>query len=222
MMNQTIRLHWHFHCNRVACRGPNLYKTAAMRLTIIAIPVLLLTLTACSPSRTSMTEQNDNPLTASRYGEELADTMANFIITDDPIIDDPTMRTIIEREIERGKDIAAEARKRQNEGFMGPIITIKTEAFGYVLYVDDTLYLSSDFAMKPGPAPHVYITTVVDPRDGAFPDATAIDLGPLQAAYGPQKYVVPKQKEAGKLRTFVLYDTELHLINGFAQLSRTY
>lgn len=193
-----------------------------MRPTLFAIPVLLLILTACSGSTTSISQQNKNPLVASRFGDELADTMANLIITHDPIIDDPAMRTVIEREIERGKDIAADAREIQNDGWMGAIITVKTETFGYALYVDTTLYLSSDFATKPGPAPHVYLTTVVDPRDVAFPDDTAIDLGPLQTVYGAQQYKVPKQKEPSKLRTFVLYDETLHSISGFAQLSRTY
>lgn len=191
-----------------------------MRITSF-IPVVLLTLTACTPGQTSISEQNTNPLTASRYGDELADGMANLIIENDPVISDPEMREIVEEEIERGKDIAAAAREIQSEGMMGVIIGIKAPTTGFALYHENTLYLSSDFSTAPGASVRAYLTTAVDPRDTTdFPDATAVDLGVLQAAYGPQQYAVPSQKEEGKLRTFVLYDTKLNIIYGFAQLSK--
>jgi len=190
-----------------------------MRTTLFIIPALL-TLAACSPAQTSISEQNKNPLTASRYGDELADTMANFVITEDPIAKDPEIRKIIDSEIERGKEIADEARQIQNKGWMGVIIQIKADVIGHVLYHGDTLYLSSNFETSPGAELHLYLTTVVDPRDAAFPDPTAVDLGIVQAAYGPQQYAVPPQEDEGKLRTFVLYDTRLQQIYGFAQLSK--
>lgn len=190
-----------------------------MRTTLFIIPALLA-LAACSPVQTSISEQNKNPLTASRYGDELADTMANFIITEDPITKDPDVLKTINSEIERGKDIANEARTIQNAGWMGPILQLKADVIGYVLYSSDTLYLSSDFETSPGPSLHLYLTTVVDPRDGTFPDPTAIDLGSLQAAYGPQQYAVPRQQDEGKLRTFVLFDSRLKQIYGFAQLAK--
>lgn len=190
-----------------------------MRTTPI-IPFLLLALTACSAGQTSIPEQNNNPLTASRYGDELADTMANFIIGNDPIVNDPDMRALIESEIERGKDIAAAAREIHSEGALGAIIGLKAATTGFALYHENTLYFSSDFSTNPGASLHVYLTTIVDPRDTEFPDSTAIDLGKLQAAYGPQQYSVPSQKEEDKLRTVVLFDSKLKMVYGFAQISK--
>jgi len=184
------------------------------------IPFFLLALAACTPGQTNISEQNTNPLTASRYGDELADAMANYIINNDPIIEDPEMRTLIESEIERGKDISAAAREIQSESSLGAIIGLKAATTGFALYHENTLYFSSDFSTSPGASLHVYLTTIVDPRDVEFPDSTAIDLGSLQAIYGPQQYSVPSQKEEDKLRTFVLFDTKLTMIYGFAQLSK--
>lgn len=185
------------------------------------LPTLLLALAACTPVQTSISEQNQNPLTASRYGDELADTMANFIISDDPIIKDAATRKLIENEIARGKDIATSAREIVGDGLFGGIISIKADVMGYALLADNVLYLSSDFISDPGASLHVYLTTVVDPRDVAFPDATAIDLGSLQATYGPQQYDVPVHDDPNAIRTFVLYDTKLKIIYGFAQISKS-
>lgn len=191
-----------------------------MRTTPL-IPFLLLALTACSAGETSISEQNANPLTASRYGDELADTMADFIIGNDPaVVNNPDIRAIVESEIERGKDIAAAAREIHSESSLGAIIGIKSAMTGFALYHKNTFYLSSDFSTSPGASLHVYLTTVVDPRDTDFPDSTAIDLGALQAVYGPQQYSVPSQKEEDKLRTFVLFDTKLKMVYGFAQISK--
>jgi hypothetical protein len=148
--------------------------------------------------------------------------MANLIITNDPMIQDASMRKVVEAEIGRGKDIAESARFIQGQGIFGTIIPIKGDTTGIALYVDDTLYLSSDFSSDPGPSIHVYLTTIVDPRDAVFPDASTVDLGELQAVYGAQQYAVPQQKNTADLRTFVLYDTKLKMLYGFAQISKTY
>lgn len=184
------------------------------------IPVLLLALSACSSAGTSVAEQNRNPLTASRYGDELADSMANLIIMEDPAAKDPDVRKIIESEIARGKSIAEDARDIQSKGWLGGLIGIKGQVSGYVLYLPDELYLSSDFMTTPGSSLRAYLTTTIDPRDAVFPDPTALDIGSLQASYGAQAYRVPAQQEPGKFRTFVIYDTRLKMIYGFAQLSR--
>lgn len=192
-----------------------------MRITpLFAVLGLTLGLAACSGSQTSITRENRNPLTASRYGDELADTMANLVIANDPILKDAAIKATVEEQITLGKQIGAEARAKQAEGMQGTLIPVTAEALGYVLYVDDTLYLSSDFQAKPGAALHAYMTVVVDPRDGTFPDATAIDLGSLQSVYGAQQYDVPHQENPMLYRTFVLYDAKLKRIEAFAQLSK--
>lgn len=186
------------------------------------IPVLLLVLSACSSPGTSVADQNRNPLTASRYGDELADSMANLIIMEDPAAQDPALRTLIESEIARGKSIGEDARAIQSKGWLGGLIGIKGQVSGYVLYLPNELYLSSDFMTTPGPSLHAYLSTTIDPRDAAFPDPSAVDIGSLQAAYGAQTYSVPAQQEPGQFRTFVIYDTRLKMIYGFAQLSRSF
>lgn len=177
-------------------------------------------LTACGPTTTSIDQQNANPLVASRYGDELADTMANLVIQNDPIIKEPGMQQIIEKEIARGKSIAMNARETQAQGMKGQIIALKESVIGSVLLFSDTLYFSSDFEAKPGPDLHVYLTTIVDPRDETFPDATALDLGTIQSSYGAQQYNISSSIDPVKMRTLVLFDTKLRRIYGFAQLSK--
>ena len=174
-------------------------------------------LTSCGNNDMSLKGHLENPLTAARYGEELADRMANLIIQNDPAVESIGQK-VLEKKIAEAKDMAQQARAIQDRGMFGGIIPIEQTVTGYGLYVDDTLYLSSDFMTDPGPSLHVYLSEIVDPRDG-FPDSSALDLGQLKAAYGPSVYDVPPTKNPQLLRTLVFYDTELKIIYGFAQLS---
>jgi hypothetical protein len=189
-------------------------------LPLVAVSAVLLA--ACNaPHMTSIDQELQNPLTASRYGDELADGMANIIIQDDPILKEDGVREKIENEIRRGKEISADAQDKQSEGVMGGILPMGADSTGYALYVDGTLFLSSDFSTTPGPSLHVYLTNAIDPRDVEFPDESALDLGEIQSAFGAQQYEVPEQKEGAEpLRTFVLFDKTLKRIYGFAQLSK--
>ena len=187
----------------------------------VFIAASLALLSACSgTAQTSIEEQNRNPLTASRYGDELADSMANMVIQEDPVSKDPVTRKIIDAEIERGKTIGDDARMKHQEGMRGGFVEIKAEVMGYVLYVDDTVYFSLEFLSEPGADLRVLHTTVVDPRDVAFPDPTSIDLGPLQSVYGAQQYSVPHQEKPELYRTVVIFDKKLKRIYGFVQLSK--
>ena len=180
-----------------------------------------VTLSACtSASYSSISQENLNPLVASRYGDELADTMANFIIQNDPIAKDEALRKIIDAQIIAGKQIADDARKEQSDGLKGGLLAVQVPTNGYALYLNDALYFSSDFETKPGAELHVYLTTEVDPRGVAFPDKTAIDLGILQKAYGAQQYDVPPQDNPTLYRTLVLWDKKLSITYAFAQLSK--
>lgn len=187
-----------------------------------AILLFSLLLAACGSTalHTSIDEQNKNPLTASRYGDELADTMANIVINNDPILQQAGVRAVIDAEIARGKETSNRARETQARGMKGALIPIKEEIDGFVLYVDDTLFLSSDFDTKPGPELHAYLTTGVDPRDVPFPEKMSIDLGMIQNIFGAQQYSVPHQDKRELYRTFVLYDKKLGRLYGFAQLSK--
>lgn len=188
---------------------------------LLITSTMLVLLSACSgSSQTSIKEENRNPLTASRYGDELADTMANMVIQDDPAAKDPAMRTIIDAQIELGKKLGDDARMKHQEGMKGGFVQIRAEVIGYVLYVDDTMFFSPDFMTEPGADLRVLHTTVVDPRDVKFPDPTSIDLGALQSVYGPQQYSVPHQEKPELYRTLVLFDNKLKRIYGFVQLSK--
>ncbi len=175
---------------------------------------ITLSLSACS------THTSSNPLTDSRYGDELADTLANLIIQSDPLSKDPTMLKTINDNIAMAKDMGNSARDQMAEGMQGAIIALNQDVVGYVLTLDGTLYFSSEFVTDPGLDLHVYLTEAVDPRDGAFPDPSAVDLGKLQSPYGAQSYAITSKKSPELLRTFVLYDRTLNRIYGFAQLSK--
>ncbi|OGJ61328.1 hypothetical protein A3A67_05085 [Candidatus Peribacteria bacterium RIFCSPLOWO2_01_FULL_51_18] len=190
----------------------------------LVLPLILsIMLAGCRSgiTNTDIDKQNQNPLTASRYGDELAYTMADLVIQNDPIATNPKIRAIIDREIARGKETANTGRELTAQGMNGAIIPIKEEVIGFALYLNDILYFSSEFYSKPGPSLHVFLTTIVDPRDAAtFPDSTTLDLGLLKAAYGPQEYEVPGQSNPELYRTLVLWDTELNRLYAFAQLSK--
>jgi hypothetical protein len=175
---------------------------------------ITLSLSACS------THTSSNPLTDSRYGDELADTLANLIIQSDPITKDPKMLQTINDNIAKAKDMGNSARDQMAEGMQGAIIALHQDVAGYILTLDGILYISSEFMTDPGLDLHVYLTETVDPRDGIFPDPTAIDLGALKTPYGAQSYRITSKKSPELLRTFVLYDKTLKRLYGFAQLSK--
>ncbi len=163
---------------------------------------------------------SDNPLVESRRAEGLADTLANLIIQKDPITKEKGMIEKINNEIAATKTHLIEVQEQMSTGFRGAILSIQEDAHGYVLYLDDTLYFSSDFDADPGINLHAYLTTSVDPREGKFPDTTALDLGKMSIPYGAQSFAVPHQKRPELYRTFVLFDITLKRLYGFAQLSR--
>ncbi len=193
-----------------------------MRTILLCLTTGLM-LTACSATQsiktTSIDEQNSNPLTAARYGDRLADALANLIIMKHPVTGKPENVAIIQTEIAKAKGISADARQRMAMGKQGAFIPIDGDTLGYALMLNGKLYFSSEFDTKPGVDVHVYLTTVADPRDISFPDKNAVDLGSLQAAYGPQVYAVPTQADAKTYRTLVLWERKLKLLYAFVQLA---
>ncbi len=201
--------------------GKNMPTMKHSPLVLSAAFLATLSLSACgSQAGTTIAEENQNPLVASRYGDELADSMANLVIQNDEIIKDPIARSAIDAQITFGKQLGTDARQVQAQGMKGTLIPIKMEMAGDALYVSDMLFLASDFSTKPGPELHVLLSTAVDPRDIAFPDPSVIDLGVIQSIYGAQQYRVPHQKNPMLYRTLVLFDRKLSRIYGFAQLSK--
>lgn len=186
---------------------------------LLPLLTLSIVLASCATNNTTTLErENANPLTAQQYGEELADTLANLIIQKDSITKDAATVERIQSSIQDAKSIADAAQERMQQGMAGALLRVKAVVEGYALYLHDTLYFSPDFYTKPGPDLHVYLSKAVDPRDGTFPDASAIDLGPLQRIEGAQEYAVPSQKNPKEFLSVALWDRSLGLLYGFAQI----
>ncbi|MBI2636283.1 hypothetical protein HYW84_03080 [Candidatus Peregrinibacteria bacterium] len=187
----------------------------------------LLSLVACAtvsrgPLSMPLQERLRNPLVAERYWSELTEHMADLFRFKDPITKDAVKAAIIDSERLRALDMVAKARTLKSEGISGMFLqpTMNETAIGEVLLRGNILSFGTTFLINPNPSVHVYLTTVVDPRDAKFPDATSLDLGLIQTAFGPQEYGVPAGKENSGFRTAVLYDTMLARLIGFAQLSK--
>lgn len=172
-------------------------------------------------------ERLKNPLYAEYYYDDMTEIMTTLVLREDSALDAPGIRDVLDRTRNDSLTRANAANALQLEGTMGTFISEREFVLGDALLLDDVLYLGPTFDSAPGPSLRVYLTTVVDPRDAAFPDPTAVDLGRVKDQYGAQSFVVPPQKVAGtggtaapRLRTVVLWDPELQLIYGFVQLSR--
>jgi len=181
-----------------------------------------LVLAGCTASDGEISlEQNlQNPLYAERYAEVLVDRIVELKIQNDPILEDDTKAALIEEVRKEWLEVGRDARKKQREGFSGFLISINETTRGELLYVDNTLYTDTLFEVSPGPDLHLYISTIVDPRDVEFPDDTAIDLGQLRSAYGAQKYSVPVVDDPQLYRTVVVWDNKLERLFGFAQIGK--
>lgn len=159
----------------------------------------------------------ENPLFAERYHDDLVEHMVDLVLQNDPLATDEEMKDIVEDTRVEGLAGATDATDRQREGLIGPIQSDFDLAFGEALLLNGTLFLSPDFEAVPGPNLHIMLSTVLDPRDGSFPDEAAVDLGAVNP-FGAQALALPADAPEG-LRTLVLYDLKLKRIYGFAQLS---
>lgn len=185
----------------------------------LSFPLAVLLLAACAPGTSAdLRMRLENPLYAEQYYDELVDSMVNMELQNDPLVKDPAMKELIEETRTEALRLSNEADEQQNKGLIGAIMSDFGYAAGEALLLDNTLYLGATFSTIPGPELHVYLTTVVDPRDGTFPDDTAMDLGAIHNAYGDQSYDLPEETDPTGLRTLVLWDEQLKRIYGFAQL----
>lgn len=196
-----------------------------MKKTFIA-SLALLTLTACqnnTGNEQSLSYLLENPLFAERYSEAMVDTMVEFEIYEDPIIEDEEKMKIIDKTKEKWLKVAQQSRVDQRNGSKGSFTPINEFTAGEVLFTDGKVYLAPDFASVPGPSVHFFLSTVVDPRDSDFPDESAIDLGVMRSNLGTGRYDVEVEiDDPIKYRSLVLFDTELERLYGFAQISPLY
>jgi hypothetical protein len=110
-----------------------------------------------------------------------------------------------------------EAQALIDTGRRGAFVPAQLEVTGRVALLGDVLYVGPDFFSPGGVDVRLMLTTVVDPRDGAFPDETAMDVGALPYVSGAWSLPVALP-EGHQFRTVVLYDRALGIVQGFAQI----
>ena len=162
----------------------------------------------------------DNPLYLERYSESMVDRLTELEIQKDPILENGNKKTYIERTKKKWLEISRKARNTQLQTRTGEFHRMQEYVRGEVLLMDHTLYIGTLFETDAGPELHIYLTTVLDPRDHNFPDETSVDLGLLKSPFGTQYYDVPESEHYEKFRTVVLWDKALDRLYGFAQLAR--
>jgi hypothetical protein len=192
------------------------HHTVPMQRTSIVALLSVLLLSACGSSQANI---GGNPLVQIQHDEELADSLANIIIQKDPLADDASTRAILENGIAKAKESLAATQALKRGSISGPFIAVYESVEGWALFQNGTLYLSSDFHSRPGLDLHLYLTTVVDPRDAVFPDITAVDLGRIEYPYGAMALKGPTGDAAKNIRSLVLWDAKLKRLHGFVQLS---
>lgn len=194
-------------------------KTLSSAAVLFAVTAVLA---GCTGKQQGMSIKKhlENPLFAERFAESMVDRLVEIEILKDPIMEDSSRKAYVEEERKAWLEVARDAREKQRMGTAGNIVSINEYAKGDMLYVEDRLYFSTLFEVDPLPALHVYLTTIVDPRDVAFPDETALDLGGIQTPYGAQTYDVPAVDNPLLYRTVVLWDKELGRLHSFVQLSK--
>jgi len=185
-----------------------------------ALPALLL-LAACGSTadELSLSEQLKNPLYAERYYDSRTDHMVNLVLQNDPLAEDESLKDVIEKYRVESLRQANKATQEQGRGMRGAILSDFSYGHGEALLLDNTLYIGADFDIVPGPDLRVYVSTVVDPREGAFPDETAVELGVLKTAFGAHSYALPESDPPrSDLRSVVFYDRRFKRIYAFAQM----
>jgi len=191
-----------------------------LRRTLIGLS-LLITLTGCRPAVSKMQQYDpfDNPLYAKRYYDELLENLVSLSLHKDPMLQEKGKEKIVDRARRNALAKVQETKQKQQGGTKGVFIPMEEYARGTALLTGNTLYLSPDFEGTPGLSLHLFLTTAVDPRDVEFPDADAIDLGPLKSAYGAQEFAANLPLNQVLYRTVILWDAALERLVSFAQLS---
>ncbi|UPA22289.1 DM13 domain-containing protein [Candidatus Peribacteria bacterium] len=187
--------------------------------TLLLIAPLFLA--ACGTTQTggsnTLDENLGNPLFAQRYYTDLAEHMVSLQLREDPIMKDAGKKAVIDRTRANAAEKAQDAIDLNAKGQKGYFISERDLSLGSVTLVNGMLYFSPDFISTPGPSLHVYLSDVTDPRQGEFPDASAVDLGLLKNIIGAQSFALP-EKAADSYRTVVLWDDDLGIVHGFVQL----
>jgi hypothetical protein len=188
------------------------------RLLLALSPALLLT--ACGGAKSAdLQTLLENPLYAEQFYDAQVENMVNLILSSGALLKDPATKKAIDDTRVEGLSHAKEATTLQARGKLGVIVSDTEEAAGEALLLDGVLYTGPEFQMLPGGDVRVYVSTVLDPRDGVFPDDTATEIDRVHTPFGASSYNVQLSgDELDAVRTVVFYDRELKRIVGFAQL----
>lgn len=183
---------------------------------------LSLLLVACGkPGKTDSPRLEalmNNPLFVERYAEEMVQAMVEYTIREDPLLEDEERKDYIESQRSKWLKIAQQARRDQRKGTSGFFVPMQEYTKGEVLLYGKHLHFSSVTDMVPHPSLQIYLTTIVDPRDQDFPDASAVHVGALQTPYGAQSYEMEQEYDPENYRTVVIWDDKVKKIYTFAQL----
>ncbi len=193
-----------------------------MKKTILPLLLASLFLTSCGETSQGFQKTNirweqlmKNTLYAEQYWDDLTNRMVDLQMAGEK---DPVKSTLIDEVRKMALQNSKAEGKKRREGKIGAFVPGQENAQGHALLHANLLDLSTDFSTSPGPSLKIYLSTVVDPREGSFPDDTAIELDRLVSPYGSQQYTLPDDTDTAELRTVVLYDNRLNRIYGFAQL----
>jgi hypothetical protein len=191
----------------------------AFRRTLLASSLLLLA--ACTASKAtgmSLGDRLHNPLYAAHYYEDLVAQMVNLQLHNDPMLKNGGIKAAVDRTRMKGVAETQRAALLKQQGMHGAFISDHELTQGTALLLKQELFFGTDFLTVPGANLHVYLTSMIDPRDAAFPDKTATDLAALADVYGAQTFSIAQGVDLSKVRTVVLYDQDLKQIYGFVQL----
>lgn len=185
------------------------------------ILIACMMLSACgAPISRDLQTRLENPLFAERYSEELLDSLSDVYIREEPVLKNETKKANIEQALTYWRAVAVEARIKERKGLIGSLTSVLEDTSGHVLLDEKTLWFGTNFLGTPGVNLRVMLSTVVDPREGEFPDESALDLGQLQSPYGDQSFSLPEGTVSwDSYRTVVLWDSSAGRLHGFAQLN---
>lgn len=189
-----------------------------------ALPVALL-LAACGTQTPA--EQADlvgNPLYARYYYQDLMETMANYGIQRDRMLENKEKKGIVDATKKRAQEHLKLATDKVNAGKSGGFMSDTGYASGIALLHEGTIYFSQDFNTLPGPSIYVFASDIADPGAGtgslSFPREGSLSLGPLQTPYGAQAYAIPAEGKDMAFRSVILWDNRLERLMGYAQLGQ--
>ena len=131
-----------------------------------------------------------------------------------PFVFPPAPGTDLLSDVERTKLVASGAFIHANPS--DPIHYGK----GKVSVFERTLFLEPDFEVGPGPAFHVYLVPKENVRSsGDLGDAMYIDLGPLRAFKGSQRYTIPSGLTLSQFPTVLIWCERFGVLISPADLS---